>query len=238
MQATSRSDGTFRLEVAFGRYRLTISQPSLQSFEQQVELSAGEQREVNKQLAIEPLSSSVVVSAEARLITAEASSEPVDIVTRQEIDQRQSIELAPLLETLPGMTLGQTGPAGGLSSLFLDGGYSDSTKVLVDGVPANMPGGAMDFSRFRLRSDNIDKIEVVHGAESALTGSDAMTGSIEILTHRGSTRTPLLEVESDGGSFSTGRDMVQLSGLASRFDYSVAQAYFDTQGQGLNDRLS
>ncbi len=81
-----------------------------------------------------------------------------------------------------------------------------------------MPGGAVDFSNFTL--DNIDKIEVVHGAESALTGSDAMTGSVEILTHRGSTRTPLLEVEADGGSFSTGRGMVQLSGLVGPLDYS------------------
>ncbi len=61
----------------------------------------------------------------------------------------------------------------------------------------------MDFSNFTL--EDVDKIEVVHGAESALSGSDAVSGTIEILTHRGSTRTPLLAADSEGGSFDTGR---------------------------------
>ncbi len=56
-----------------------------------------------------------------------------------------------------------------------------------------------------------------------------------VFTHRGSTRTPLLVAESDGGSFSTGRGMAQLSGLAGPLDYSAAGGYFQTQGQVPND---
>ncbi len=151
VRTTSTNDGTFRLDVPPGRYRLTITHPSLQSSEQDIELAAGEHRELNEQLAIEPLSSSVVVSAEVLPITAEAASEPVDIVTRQEIDRRQSVELAPLLETLPGISFGQTGPAGGLASLFLDGGNSNYTKVLIDGVPANDARRRRGFLQFHPR---------------------------------------------------------------------------------------
>ena len=157
------------------------------------------------------------------------------ILTREEIDRRQITELAPLLATLPGFTVARADSAGGTASLFLDGGNSNFTKVLVDGVTQNLPGGAVDFSNFTL--DNVDKVEVVRGAQSALTGSDAMTGVIELLTHRGSTRTPLLTIESSGGSFSTGRGMGQLSGMVGRFDYSAAAAYFSTAGQGVNDRF-
>src|SRR6185437_13431153 len=142
---------------------------------------------------------------------------------RAEMDQRGVTQIAPLLQTIPGFTLGQTGPEGGVANVFLDGGNSNFTKVLVDGITMNEPGGRIDFSNFTL--DNIDKLEVVRGAESALAGSDAMTGTIALLTHRGSTHTPLLIAESEGGSFATGRGMAQLSGLAGRFDYSAATSY-------------
>ena len=234
-QTLSGRDGYFRLSVPPGRYRLTITHDSLVPFEQEFELRAGDTRDVSARLAIEPLSANVVVSAEAQPIPTSAASEPVNIVTREEIDRRQNIDLAPLLQTLPGISLGQTGPAGGVTSLFLDGGNYNFTKVLVDGVPANLPGGAVNFSNFTLAG--VDKIEVVHGAQSALSGSDAVAGTVEILTHRGSTQTPLLDVESEGGSFATGRGSAQLSGIAGPLDYSAAAAYFDTAGQGVNDRF-
>ncbi len=55
----------------------------------------------------------------------------------------------------------------------------------MDGTPVNQPGGAIDFSNFTLL--NVDKIEIVHGASSALYGSDAMDGVVQIFTHRGTT---------------------------------------------------
>jgi len=59
----------------------------------------------------------------------------------------------------------------------------------------------------------VEKIEVVHGAESAVYGSDAMTGVIQIFTHRGDTREPELDLTGEGGSFDTGRGSATLSGL-------------------------
>jgi vitamin B12 transporter len=129
--------------------------------------------------------------------------------------------------------MGRTGPEGGSASLFLDGGNSNYTKVLVDGAPVNWPGGLIDFSNFTV--DNIDKIEIVHGAESALYGSDAMVGVIQIFTHRGTTRIPEFTAFADGGSFSTGRGGAELSGLLGRFDYSAGISDLQTTGQGPND---
>ena len=86
------------------------------------------------------------------------------------------------------MPSARTGAEGGTASVFLDGGNSNFTKVLVDGAPINPPGGAVDFSNLTL--DNIDKIEIVRGAESAIYGTDAVSGVIQLFTHRGSTRIP------------------------------------------------
>jgi vitamin B12 transporter len=65
-----------------------------------------------------------------------------------------------------------------------------------------------------------------------LYGSDAMTGVLQIFTHRGTTSQPVLELAADGGTFGTGHGSGQLSGLAGAFDYSAGAAYFGSDGQG------
>ena len=187
-RAVSAGDGRFQLPLAPGRYRVTISRDSFAPAEQEIAIAAGDTRELQVRLSLEPLSSKVVVTAQALPLEAESSPAPLTIVTREQIDQRVATSLPDLLATQPGFSLGRTGPEGGQTSLFLDGGNSNYTKVLIDGVPANIPGGLIDFSNLTL--DNVDKIEVVHGAESALYGSDAMDGVIQIFTHRGTTRVP------------------------------------------------
>ena len=126
----------------------------------------------------------------------------------------------------------ETGSFGGQTALFMRGGESDYTKVLVDGATINPPGGAVDFSSLTL--DNIDKVEIVRGAESAIYGSDAVSGVIQVFTHRGETRIPEASVFAEGGSFSSARGGAQVSGLIGGFDYSAATSYFQTDGQGPN----
>src|SRR5436305_2087865 len=93
-----------------------------------------------------------------------------------------------------------------------------------------------DFSAGQARTlDNIDKVEVVRGAESALYGTDAVSGVIQAFTHRGETRVPAVSLFTEGGSFSTVRSGAQLSGLLGSFDYSGAASYFTSDGQGPND---
>jgi len=235
LRTTSGSDGGFSLSLAPGRYRVRVTHPSFARVEQEIALAAGETRELNLRLELEPLAATVVVTAQAEPATSEATTASVTVVTREEIEQRQATSLPSLLASLPGFSLGRTGREGGIASLFLNGGKSNFTKVLVDGTTVNEPGGAVDFSNFTL--DNVDKIEVVHGAESALFGSDAMAGVVQVFTHRGTTRRPQLTLLAEGGRFSTGRGAAQLSGLIGRFDYSAAAAYFSTQGQGPNDNF-
>ena len=233
-QGVSAAGGIYRFDVPPGRYRLTITHASLRPVDRELALDAGARRELRVTMQLEPMSQSVLVSAEALAITSAAASEPANVITREEMDQRQSVHIGPLLSTLPGISVAQADSAGGTTSLFLDGGNSNFAKVLVDGVPLNQPGGAIDLSNFTL--DNVEKIEIVRGAQSALVGSDAMTGVIDILTHRGSTKVPQLMLEGDGGTFATGHGMARVSGLAGRLDYSAAAAYFSTRGLPPNNR--
>ncbi len=227
------TDGRFSMTLPPGRYRVTIARDSFATADQEIALAEGETRELQVRLALEPLSSKVMVTAQTLPLDAESSPAPATILTREEIDRRVATSLPDLLATQPGFSMGRTGPEGGTASLFVDGGNSNYTKVLVDGVPANQPGGLIDFSNFTL--DNVDKIEVVHGAESALYGSDAMDGVIQIFTHRGTTRIPEFTAFADGGTFDTGHGGAELSGLLGRFDYSAAASDLETSGQGPND---
>jgi vitamin B12 transporter len=233
VHGVSSSDGRFSLALPPGRYRVTIARDSFATAEQEIVIASGQTSELQVRLALEPLSSKVVVTAQALPLDAESSPAPVTILTREQIDQRVATSLPDLLETQPGFSLGRTGPEGGQTSLFLDGGNSNYTKVLIDGVPANIPGGLIDFSNFTV--DNIEKIEVVHGAESALYGSDAMDGVIQIFTRRGTTRIPEFTAFADGGNFSTGHGGAELSGLLGRFDYSSGFSDLESSGQGPND---
>jgi vitamin B12 transporter len=233
--ATSAADGTYALTLPPGPYHVQFVRPSFVARDFALDFAAGQSRKLDLRLDLEPLSSSVVVTAQAEPALAQETSASVTAITREEIDQRRAMSLPDLLLYSPGIAIGRTGAEGGQTSIFVAGGNSSYTKVLVDGTPVNEPGNAVDFSNFIL--DNIDKVEVVRGAESALYGTDAVSGVIQLFTHRGTTRTPAVSIYGEGGSFSTGRGGAQISGLRDAFDYSAAASYFQTDGQGPNDHF-
>jgi vitamin B12 transporter len=72
---------------------------------------------------------------------------------------------------------------GSVNTLFLRGGESRYTKVLIDGVAVNQAGGFFDFSH--LTTDNIERIEIVRGPASVVYGADAVTGIVQIFTRQG-----------------------------------------------------
>ena len=231
--AVSSNDGSYSLSLPAGRYRLRFSRASFAAREIVLTLASGESRILNLHLDLEPLSSSVIVTGQSVPTPAQQTTAPTDVISRETIDNRQAVSLPELLEFSPGIAVGRTGPFGGSTSIFLNGGNSNFTKVLVDGTPINPPGSAVDFSS--LTTENIDKVEIVRGAESAIYGSDAVSGVIQLFTHRGETRIPAFSVYSEGGNFSSGRGGADLSGVLGKFDYSGAASYFQTDGQGPND---
>jgi len=231
--AISGADGAYLLVPPPGRYHVHFQHPSFIARDFVLDLAAAENRSLDLRLEIQRVSENVVVTANAEPLENSRTAAPVDEITRAQIDQRQSVSLPDLLYTQAGISIARTGPVGGLATIFLDGGNSSYTKVFVDGVPVNDPGGFISFSNLTL--DNVDKVEVVHGAESALYGSDAMSGVIQLFTHQGTTRTPSFDLFAEGGGFSSARGGAQVSGLLGAFDYSASGSYFQTDGQGQND---
>jgi len=143
--ATSATDGSYRLSLPAGRYRVHFSRDSFSPRDFTLDLAAGESRALPFRLDLEPLSANVIVTAQALPVSQQQTTAPTTVVTRDDIDNRESVELPALLQFSPGAIFGRTGAHGGGASLFLDGGNSNFTKVLVDGSTINPPGGAFYF---------------------------------------------------------------------------------------------
>ncbi len=131
------------------------------------------------------------------------------------------------LREVPGVSVVQVGSFGGVTSMFLRGGESDYVKVLIDGVPANQPGGAFNWAN--LTTDNIERIEVLRGPGSVIYGSDAVSGVVQILTRQGQGGFSV-EGGAEAGTFGTVNGRGGVLGGTSRLAYSADASRFTTDG--------
>lgn len=140
-----------------------------------------------------------IVVTPTRVPTARASvATSVTVLTGRQLQERGITSVAEALREVAGASVSQPGSFGALASLFLRGGESDYTSVLVDGVPLNQPGGSVSLAD--LTTDNVERIEIVRGPASVLYGSDAVSGVVQIFTRRG--RGPLrVEAAVESGRY-------------------------------------
>lgn len=116
---------------------------------------------------------------------------PVTVVTREDIDHWQSNTVIDVLRRLPGVDIAQYGGIGQQSSLFIRGSESRHVLVLIDGVRLNQAGisGSSDMSQIPISL--VQRIEYIRGARSAVYGSDAIGGVVNIITRRDNVGTTL-----------------------------------------------
>ncbi|WP_075183244.1 TonB-dependent vitamin B12 receptor BtuB [Pantoea sp. 1.19] len=109
---------------------------------------------------------------------------PTTVVTREEIDRWQAKSLNDVMRRLPGVDAVQSGGMGQKTSLFIRGSNSNHVLVLIDGIRLNQSGisGSADISQIPLAL--VQRIEYVRGARSAVYGSDAIGGVVNIITTR------------------------------------------------------
>lgn len=138
----------------------------------------------------------VVVTATRVPLHRDALATPVTVLTREGLQEAGIRTVAEALKTVPAVAVVRAGAPGAQTSLFLRGGEGDYVKVLIDGVPVNDAGGAIDLAD--LTTDQVERIEVVRGPTSVLYGSDAVAGVIQIFTRRGA-GAPKIQVQSTGG---------------------------------------
>ena len=176
---------------------------------------------------------SVVVTATGRETPESKVGASITVLDRQDIEQRHALSTIDLLRTVPGVVAVRTGGVGNLTGLFVRGGESTYNKVLLDGMPLNEPGGAFNFAS--LSPENIERIEVLRGAHSALFGSDAMASVIQLFSVRPDTRRPQANITLDAGNYDTTHVAAGLGARTATIEYSVFGSRLQTDNREPNN---
>jgi vitamin B12 transporter len=129
------------------------------------------------------LADPIVVTATRTAQIADKSLAPVIVIDRDQIVQSQAEDVAELLRYHAGLDIARNGGPGQPTSLFLRGTESNHVLVMVDGVRIN-PGTIGGAALQNIDPDLVERIEVVKGPRSALYGSEAVGGVINIITRR------------------------------------------------------
>lgn len=177
----------------------------------------------------------VVVSAS--LDSEERADVPatVTVIDKDELEARQVDTLSEAVATVPGLAIPQAGSPGQQTSLFLRGAESEQTLLLWNGIPLNDPYfGAVNWQF--VPTDGVERIEVARGPFSALYGSSALGGVIQVFTGSRQGGTLTLEGGENGyyrGGIAAGTDVgpvrLDVTGHLRRGDGELPNDFFDSE---------
>lgn len=162
----------------------------------------------------ETLSDTVTVTANRFSQPISTVIAPVDVITRHDIVRWQAKSLPEIMARLPGVDSVQNGGAGQQSALFIRGTNSSHVLILMDGIRLNQAGISSSYDISQIPISLIQRIEYIRGARSAVYGSDAIGGVINIITQPDAD-----EIRLSAGTGSNGYQ---------NYDAAVTQSFGDT----------
>ncbi|MBA6099842.1 TonB-dependent receptor [Pseudomonas juntendi] len=171
----------------------------------------------------------VLISASRQVESRTATSAANTVFTRADIDRLQPTSVTDLLSRVPGVQVAPTGGRGSLPGIFIRGTKAAQSLVLVDGVRiANATSG--DSGLQFLDVDQIERVEVLRGSRSAVYGSDAIGGVIQIFTRRSNTPGLQPRLRIAAGSHQTVQRSLRLSGGNDATRFNLGASLDETAG--------
>jgi len=145
-----------------------------------------------------------------------------------DLENRQTRVVADILRDVPGVAVNRLGPVGQFTAVRLRGAEGSHTLTMIDGMKVSDPfAGEFDFGT--LIADEVARVEVLRGEQSALYGSDAIGGVVHYITLNGA-EAPGIRARVEGGSFGTANTSLRVAGVAGSFDYAISGAFNHTDG--------
>lgn len=246
LSALTNHEGTFVLAVAPGAYRLTVARSGFATEAREVQVTAGEHLAVDVVLQPAPFFEQVVVVSGSRQEELrESSTTAVGVISQEAMRDTGYERVGDVLAEQPGILIRPIArlAASGVAGEQIQGIDSRQVLVLLDGLPLVGARG-IKSGIINLNSQSVgrlDRIEVVKGASSALYGSDAIGGVINLITRE--PRSPLEgDIVISGGSLGAfdlrggmGFALKKLGGYveAERHraeEYDLTPTTFDTTG--------
>ena len=231
--SVSSSDGSFQLTTgSAGRFFLVVTAKSFRQL-QTPDFYAGQFDSIERNLVLEPawVRESIVVTATGVPTPQPQTSEATTVLST--VDLALRTDFASVLRLMPGTEVVPEGQMGAQTSLFVRGGGSVDSKILLDGVDAGDLGNQIDFGP--LSTTAVESAEVYRGPDSNLFGAGAETGVVSLTTPHGTTSFPSLLFEGDAGNLSTSREQLQIAGAHEKLDYLGAFSWLQTANDLPND---
>lgn len=233
--ASTRSDahGAYRFSgLATGTYRVVANSPGFTSLSSDITIAENRSSELDLQLKLSAAQQQVVVSASLGGSLAPETGSAVTVISKSEIQNRGVTALSDAMRDVPGMEINRTGEMGAVTSAFIRGGSSNYNLVLLDGIPLNDFGGAFDLSS--LPAQGVDRVEILRGPQSALYGSNAISGVIDVVTTSGN-GSPQFSFEGEGGSYDSYLLNAGGSGRTGGLGWAFSLGRYSTQGPVADD---
>lgn len=171
----------------------------------------------------------VVVSASRVPVATEQVGSAVTVITAEELEQRQVRIVSDVLRDVPGVAVSRTGPTGAFTQVRIRGAEGNQTLVIIDGIEVNNPAGGSEFDFANLLNSDLARIEVLRGPQSALYGSDAIGGVVNVVSERPEDGFSFLG-RGEGGSFNTGSGLINAGYGGEDFYGSATIDHFTTGG--------
>jgi vitamin B12 transporter len=157
-----------------------------------------------------------------------SSSSSVTSINVSDAARTGEIKVEGALRDVPAVDVVETG-FNGQTSVFIRGANSYHTLVMLDGVklydPMD-PNGAFNFAHLTL--DNLERVEVVRGPQSALYGSDAIGGLISMETKKA--MDTFVNASFEGGSYYTTNESFDMGAYVNRLHFTLGGSQYNTKG--------
>ena len=154
----------------------------------------------------------------------------VDIITSDEIKARGFKTIADALKVRAGISYTRNGGLGKATSIKLRGFDQKRTLVLIDGVRYNDPASISGAHLQHILMENIERIEIVKGAQSGVWGADASAGVINIITKKETKDGVSASINAEYGSFNTQTFGFNTAYKQNNFDISLNAQRLSTDG--------
>ncbi|PWE33264.1 TonB-dependent receptor [Maritimibacter sp. 55A14] len=174
----------------------------------------------------------IVFAANLDATEAARTGASFSIITREELEKAGKTRVADVLDGMSGISVASDGGLGAATNVRVRGLSGQRyLGVRIDGIDVTDPSlGQTGFDFGRLTTAGIGRVEVIKGSQSALYGSEAIAGVIDISTNRATENGTVTSVEAEGGSYDTLRGSLNVSTLADRGEMALTLSRVQTNG--------
>jgi vitamin B12 transporter len=163
----------------------------------------------------------VIVTANKIEQKQNGTSKVITVITAAQIQQNAGRTIAQLLNEQAGLSLpGALSNLGTVPSIYMRGAASGRTLILLDGAPVGDPSMiSNEFDLNLVPLNQVERIEILKGAQSTLYGSDAIGGVINIITK--SKGKPFVTGALSNGSYGTKQGNLQFNSNINKLDFTI-----------------